>query len=313
MGAAILSVLSLSSLSETFEWDGATLPSNDADGAKETVMQSSVTILFGGDMQFDRYIRTVSEKRGGKYLFDGLRSEFQKADLVVANLEGPITDNASVSIASVEGSPENYVFTFPPTTATLLKEENVGLVNIGNNHILNFKEEGVRETKAFLEQAGVGYLGSPLSRDERIAYQEIDGVRFGFVNYNEFVWQGREKALSDIALAKERADFVIVYTHWGKEYVPATPEMKTLAHEFVDAGTDLVIGSHPHVVQEREVYEGKTIYYSLGNLIFDQYFSPETREGLLVRAVFDPLTQDIILTEFPVRLEMNGQTQLVPR
>lgn len=282
--------------------------------AEEVMIDASTaTILFGGDMQFDRYIRSVARKRGGKFIFDGLRSEFEKADLVVANLEGSITSNASVSETSVKGSRDNYVFTFPPETAVLLKEENVGLVNIGNNHILNFKEDGVRETKVLLEAAGVEYFGSPLSGDKRVAYREIGGTRFGFVNYNEFVWQGREKVFADIAAAKERVDFLIVYAHWGKEYVEATPEMKTLAHEFIDVGADLVIGSHPHVVQTAEEYRGKWIYYSLGNLIFDQYFQPETQAGLVVRAVFDPATLSVAITELPVRLRTNGQTELVAR
>ncbi len=285
----------------------------DLQTSLEVAPQSPVTILFGGDMQFDRYIRSVTGKRGGAFVFDGLRGEFQKANLVVANLEGPITNNPSVSETSVEGSHDNYVFTFPSETAALLKGENVGLVNIGNNHILNFKEDGVRQTKEYLETAGVGYFGSPLSGDERIAFLEIEGVRFGFVNYNEFVWKGNEKALSDIALAKEQTDFVIIYTHWGKEYVDATPEMKTLAHEFIDVGADLVIGSHPHVVQVTEEYRGKWIYYSLGNLIFDQYFRPETQAGLIVRAVFDPMMRDITLSELPIRLKTNGQTEFIVR
>ena len=269
---------------------------------------SQSTVLFGGDLMFDRWIRTVARKRGGDFIFDGLRAEFQKADLVVANLEGPITDNPSVSETSVEGSHDNYVFTFPPETAARLKDENIGLVNIGNNHILNFEEDGVRQTKERLEAAGVGYFGSPLSGDERVAYREIGGVQFGFVNYNEFVLKGYEKVLADIALAKEQADFVIVYTHWGKEYVAATPGMKVLAHEFIDVGADLVIGSHPHVVQEREAYRGKMIYYSLGNFVFDQYFRPETQAGLLVRATFDAESNTIETEEIPIRLEHSGQT-----
>jgi poly-gamma-glutamate synthesis protein (capsule biosynthesis protein) len=305
----------LSSSHETLRFDGQSRSLSKAapSEAQEMAMQSPVTILFGGDMQFDRYIRSVTGKQGGAFVFDGLRAEFQRADLVVANLEGPITDNPSVSETSLEGSHDNYVFTFPTETAALLKAENVGLVNIGNNHILNFEEDGVRQTKEHLEAAGVGYFGSPLSGDERVAYREIGGAQFGFVNYNKFAWKGYEKVLADITLAKERADFVVVYTHWGKEYVEATPEMKTLAHEFIDAGADLVIGSHPHVVQEREEYRGKRIYYSLGNLIFDQYFRPETQAGLLIRAQFDPVTRDILLTELPVRLKTNGQTELVAR
>lgn len=276
-------------------------------------MRSPATVLFGGDMQFDRYIRTVAGRQGGKFLFDGLRSEFQKADLVVANLEGPITDNPSVSETSVEGSRDNYVFTFPPETAALLKEENIGLVNIGNNHILNFKEDGVRATKEYLEAAGVESFGSPLAGDARYSIREVNGTKIAFINYNEFVWQGKEKAFEDITAVQGQADFVIVYTHWGKEYVGATPEMRSLGRTFVDLGADLVIGSHPHVVQAAEEYRGKWIYYSLGNLIFDQYFRPETQSGLVVRAVFDPETRNIAVTGLPVQLKTNGQTELVAR
>ncbi|MFA9262259.1 MAG: CapA family protein [Undibacterium sp.] len=278
-----------------------------------SVQSNSATILFGGDMQFDRYIRSVSRRRGGAFIFDGLRSEFQKADLVVANLEGPITDRSSVSETSLEGSHDNYVFTFPAETATLLHQENVRLVNIGNNHILNFTEEGVRQTKEFLKQADVQFFGSPIAGDERVNIQALSGIRIGFINYNEFVWRGREKAFEDIAAVKGNVDFIVIYTHWGKEYVAATDEMKTLAHEFIDAGADLVIGSHPHVVQEKEEYQGKWIYYSLGNLIFDQYFRLETQSGLMVRAMFELENRSISPTELPVRLKSNGQTELVSR
>lgn len=312
-GAALFSGVWIFSGNETLRLDGRTLVgSNPGPAPKEEVISSPpVTILFGGDMQFDRYIRSVAEKWGGPFIFDGLRSEFQKADLVVANLEGPITDNPSVSETSIEGSHDNYVFTFPPETADLLKREHITLVNIGNNHILNFKEDGVRETKERLEQAGVQYFGSPLEGDTRYVVQDIRGVKIAFVNYNEFIWKGYEKALSDIATVKEQSDFVVVYTHWGKEYVETTPAMKTLAHAFVDAGADLIIGSHPHVVQGSEVYRGKQIYYSLGNLVFDQYFRPETQEGLIVRAVFDPVQKTIETKVLPIRLKTNGQTEFL--
>jgi poly-gamma-glutamate synthesis protein (capsule biosynthesis protein) len=274
--------------------------------------ETPVTMLFGGDMQFDRYIRSVTTKRGGAFVFDGLRSELQKADLVVTNLEGPITDSTSVSETSTEGSHDNYVFTFPPETAALLKRENIRLVNIGNNHILNFREDGVRQTQGSLEAAGVESFGSPLEGDTRYVIRDIRGTRIAFVNYNQFVSRGRKKALEDIAAVKERSDFLVVYTHWGKEYVEATPEMKELAHTFVDAGADLIIGSHPHVVQESEIYRGKAIYYSLGNLIFDQYFRPETQTGFLVRATFDLADKEITTEAVPIFLRSIGQTEIAP-
>lgn len=272
-----------------------------------------VVLVFGGDVQLDRYIRSVVFKRGWDFLLsNSLRQELETADLAIVNLEGPITDAASVSLSSKEGTRENYLFTFPPEGASFLRDEGLKLVNIGNNHILNFKEDGVEATKQYLSQAGVQFFGSPLAGDNRVSIQSFDDTRVAFVNYNEFIFQGKEKALADIASVRDNADFVIVYTHWGKEYVEATDSVKNLAHEFIDAGVDLIIGSHPHVVQASETYKGKMVYYSLGNFVFDQYFSPETMSGLLVRAVLDPETSLIQSEGIPIQLAASGQTTRAP-
>lgn len=277
----------------------------------DTAASLPVRVIFVGDIQFDRFIRQTAKKHGWDYLLSSdVRRRLQAADLVLGNLEGPITEASSLSLGSQIGERTNYIFTFPPESAAFLARENIRLVNLGNNHILNFGEDGVRQTKTWLEQSGVGYFGSPLAGDERICIREIHGIRFAFVNYNQFISQGEEKALTDIATARSAADFVIVYTHWGQEYVGASTEVKALAHLFVDAGADLVIGSHPHVVQEKEEYRGKMIYYSLGNFIFDQYFRPETRRGLLVQATFHSDTHTLETEDIPITLNRTGQTML---
>lgn len=267
-----------------------------------------VSILFGGDMQFDRYIRTVIEIKGEDFVLAPLQATLNQADLIVANLEGPITDNPSVSETSKEGEAKNYVFTFPPESAHFLATEHIGPVNIGNNHILNFHEDGVMQTKKYLTDAGVHFFGSLLEGDERTDIETIHGTKIAFVNYNQFVINGKEKALTDLEKVKGKADFTVVFTHWGIEYVPAPPSLHNLAHAFIDAGADLIIGTHPHIVQEKEEYKGKMIYYSLGNFIFDQYFRPETQVGLLVRATFDPLSKNITTQDIPITLKNNGQT-----
>lgn len=272
--------------------------------------KNPIVILFGGDMMFDRYIRTVMRKHGDFFPLESLRGILSQADMVVANLEGPVTENVSLSETSVIGARENYFFTFDPVVATVLRDFHIRVVNIGNNHILNFKEEGVEETKKFLKEEGIGYFGSPLPSDDRFLIKEIQGVKVALVNYNQFVWQGKEKAFHDIEIAKTLAEVVILYAHWGTEYVAVLPKTKVLAHEFVDAGVDLIIGSHPHVVQEKEVYQGKTIYYSLGNMVFDQYFSQDTMTGLLVQASLDPALRTFTFEEIPILLKNTGETVL---
>lgn len=276
---------------------------------KEEPLQP-VSIVFGGDMMFDRYIRTAMRNHGDGFPLAPLREVFRNADLVVANLEGPITESPSVSETSELGSRENYVFTFPPVTAKLLKDYHIDAVSLGNNHVLNFKESGVESTKRYLAEAGVAEFGSPLSGDDRVLVRDLGGLKVVLVNYNQFVYYGQDKAFEDIAEARQKADVVIVYAHWGKEYEPEEPGVKELAHRFIDAGADAVIGSHPHIVQEKEGYAGKMIYYSLGNLVFDQYFREDTMRGLLVRMTIDPVTKALSYEDIPVVLKRTGETML---
>lgn len=245
-------------------------------------------IIFVGDIMLDRTLRTTIEEKGGDFIFSCIDSILTSADVVVGNLEGPVTTHPSKSAGSVIRSPENFTFTFASSTAPLLFAHNIKIVNLGNNHILNFGREGVVQTKQWLTQSGVKYFGDPLASDEgaRVLRVEIGKIPFSFVSWSEWTGGKREEVVSQIQAEAQSGRTVVVYTHWGEEYVAATTREKVLAHEFIDAGAEVVIGSHPHVVQEHELYKGNHIYYSLGNFIFDQYWRPEVREGLLVRLVF---------------------------
>lgn len=281
--------------------------------SQEVQKVPTVKILFGGDMMFDRTIRAIMRKQGRSYIFSPIHSFLNNYDAVVANLEGPVTQNASKSEGSVVGSANNYIFTFDPEIASLLYDENIRIVNIGNNHIGNFGKDGIKQTQTFLESRQVLYFGNTGEEQKnRYIVKDIKGVRVGFVNYNQFVTNGFEDALRDIEEVLKRSDVVIMYTHWGNEYVEnASGVVVNQAHQFIDAGVDLVIGSHPHVVQQKEVYKGKTIYYSLGNFVFDQYFQKEVRQGLLVEINITKDSKNIETKEFPITLQTNGQTLLL--
>jgi len=275
--------------------------------------QKPIEILFIGDMMFDRYIRQVAAKRGNDFIFEGVKNLLADKDLVVGNLEGPLTDHTSVSVNTQMDQRENLIFTFPPSFAETLAKENIKLVNIGNNHILNFGSEGAAQTKKYLLAAGVNYFGDTGAAEKKYWIKEINGKKIGFINYNFSVKGSVQNALSDIKTVKLEADKVIVFPHWGTEYKTGDPgqAVKNIAHQFIDAGADLVIGTHPHVVQISEEYKGKKIYYSLGDFIFDQYFSPETQKGLSLLVKIKPdNSQPVEVEEIPVKLLRNGQTQL---
>jgi len=257
----------------------------------------SATVIFGGDMMFDRYIRQITDTVGGDYLFSCIDPVLFGADLVVANLEGPITDSPPSS--------EPLTFTFPPETAALLARHNIGMVNLGNNHILNFGAAGKESTESYLRTAGVRFFGPG------IATTTVNGIPLAFINYNEFsAASSYASVLQNTSIVREEGYVPIVYAHWGEEYSSTTARQRELAHQFVDAGAAIVIGSHPHVVQEHELYKRKNIYYSLGNFIFDQYFSPEVRRGLLLRLTVTP-TGVSGIEELPVELLSDGRTCLV--
>jgi poly-gamma-glutamate synthesis protein (capsule biosynthesis protein) len=100
-----------------------------------------------------------------------------------------------------------------------------------------------------------------------------------------------------IADAKAQVDILVVSFHFGVEYSPANTRQKQLAHAAIDAGADIVVGGHPHVMQRVETYNGKPIFYSLGNFIFDQYFSPYTLEGMVAEVSIDPKTKQLTPSE----------------
>ncbi len=266
------------------------------------------TVMFGGDAMFDRTMRTVFENVGGDYLFSCIADVLAEPDAVVLNLEGPVTTYDSVSLGTRVGDQHNTHFTFPPQTAALLKRHNVSIVNLGNNHIADFGRDGVAQTKQFLTEAGVAYFGTS---DTRVLRKDINGVPLSFVGYNEFEIPSVEKRIIyDIVRAESDAGrIVVVYTHWGDEYVGVPERVRVLAHELVDAGADLVVGSHPHIVQDYEAYGGGYIYYSLGNFVFDQYFSDEVRNGLLLEVKFTE-TGVQSMKEIPIVLNPDARTCL---
>lgn len=285
-----------------------------------TISPQPISIIFTGDAMFDRHIRTNARKNGYDAILNNLTSLFNQSDLVVTNLEGPITTNQSRSENSIPGSTDNYFFTFDPQVAAVLKKNNIDLVNLGNNHILNFGENGLQQTLDFLDKDEIRYFGNTgtdLTKDY-IIWQTNDmsanNLNIAFINHNQFVSDGATSSLKTLkqlfAEKNQRSiDLIIIYAHWGNEYETiANSTIQAIAHTFIDNGADLVVGSHPHVVQQSEVYGGKTIYYSLGNFVFDQFFEANVQNGLMVKAVIDPTTLEMKFEEIPIIMTKEGRT-----
>lgn len=245
-----------------------------------------VTILAFGDMMLDRSVRAQINKNGAEYPFALIKDFLKGNDIVVANAEGPFTYNKSVTLGVKDGP---LVFTFDPAILPTLKNLGFTLLGQANNHTLNFGMSGFQKSISTIEEAGMNWFGDPRNKEIKPYVAEIRGEKVAFIGYHEFAYQGKDDVLRAILDAEKMATFVVVYPHWGEEYrTNFTVAQQKLAHAFIDAGADVVLGAHPHVIEPIEIYKNKLIFYSLGNFIFDQAANAPTGRGLAVRISLEP-------------------------
>lgn len=239
------------------------------------VEEKPLQILFVGDMMFDRGVEYLLFKNNFNYPFEKIELG---GDIVVGNLEGPIV-NETVYI-----SDHSMVFSFDKRIAEVLKDNNFNILSLANNHTSNMGNEGLEETKSFLQNKNIGYIGDPVKCSAEDIVIEDDVIFYAFNKTFPFNCSSEEIILNIKKLREEHENkFLIILPHWGNEYIHnASHAQIELAHAIIDAGADLIVGGHPHVIQNIEKYNNKLIFYSLGNFIFDQYFSKETQEGLMI-------------------------------
>lgn len=223
------------------------------------------------------------------------------------------------------------IFNALPELIEALSSMNFSVINLANNHALDQGEKGLKTTQKLLEEIGTKFVGSGNNEQEAWTPKIIEknGIKIAFLGasyaaYNDDGTQMNsmiarmqhvEKLQAAIQEAKKISDFVVVSMHGGLEYTREPTKLQTtFAHTAIDAGADMVIGGHPHWTQKIESYNGKYIFYSLGNFVFDQEFSPETKTGLAIQ-VF--LTKNNTRTQlekvelYPILIENYGQPRIM--
>lgn len=244
----------------------------------------SVSFLLGGDMMFGRMIAHTFLRQGLNKSLDQLGERvFWGSDAAGINLEGPISDTPV---------PDDYlssklIFHFPPQAVAALRYLHINAASLANNHSANAGVEGLLTTRALLMKAGIAPVGGPAPADiEKVV--TISGSKLKLVIVGVHALIDVPDLAPLIARLKQDPDMrVLMFPHWGNEYQGRhSSRQEQLAHAWIDAGADVVVGSHPHVIQDTEVYRGKPIIYSLGNLLFDQNFSQATQQGLLLAGNF---------------------------
>jgi poly-gamma-glutamate synthesis protein (capsule biosynthesis protein) len=250
-----------------------------ADAAIE-VKDKDATILFVGDIMLGRNVENLMNQYGKEYPFEHVQPLLSSTEKVVANLEGPIMD------PHVHTASGGMHFSFSSTTVENLVANNISLVTLANNHTGDFGNAGYFQTAAFLDQAHVDHVGHPYLLDEAytkhvvVDDQHILYIAFNFTNPQFNI----TTALKFVKNAqREPGEFIVALVHGGTEYaLHSDSRQETFYRGLIDGGVDLVIAHHPHVVEEIELYKNKPIFYSLGNFIFDQYFSNDVQEGIVV-------------------------------
>ena len=246
-------------------------------------VKAAVRLLFAGDVYLSDHVLEAYDAGGiDGVLSQGYQTEIQAADYFVTNEEFPF---------STRGTPapdKQFTFRVHPEKVKLMQEMGIDLVTLANNHALDYGRDAMLDTIDTLDHAGIRHVGAGknLAEARKPAIVKLNGRTFAFIGatrvYPEADWaagtnsagmfsayDGGAQLAEEVTAAKQQADYVIAYVHWGIEREEMPNEVqKSIAHRLVDAGADLVVGAHPHVLQGLEYYQGVPIAYSLGNFVF---------------------------------------------
>lgn len=297
--------------------------------AKNKQPQTEISFLATGDIMLSRRIAAIiSKNKDTSYPLLPIKDLLSSTDFNFANLESPFSSSDTFDAG------RTFNFNAPKNNVALLTQNNFKVVSTANNHAFDQGKDGIITTLNTLNNIGVLPVGTATStanawqpkilnvKGVKIAFIAVSyGINAGAGNGNSYLAEiGQDKYLKTaIDTAKQEANFVIVSMHAGTEYTSTPNTQQTnFAHLAIDDGADMVIGAHPHWVQTIEKYNGKYIFYSLGNFVFDQDWSKETSEGLTIKVTLtsnftsNPLSaniNDLQGTKLPVTIK---QIELIP-
>ncbi|MDB4867428.1 MAG: CapA family protein [Cohnella sp.] len=271
-----------------------------ADGVKPSGDLNQVTFAFVGDILPAANVAQLMKQNGYDYPYRQARGLLEAADIAAGNLEAPITNRGTPAQNKL------YVFRGPAAALPALKNAGLDVLTLANNHTLDYGWVGLQDTMDALDDLKLKHVGSGNDETEAFTpvYIEAKGITVAFIGISrvlpETSWKAgaRHPGLADgynpaqaekaIRAAKKKADLVVILVHWGIERADRPNKFQIqLGHRLVDAGADLVVGSHPHVLQGFESYKDKWIAYSLGNFVFSSTAARKTAETGVLTAACD--------------------------
>lgn len=264
---------------------------DNTDNSEQNLQQATpvpdrtITVTAAGDCTFatdinaDRDLGFVAyeEEYGTDYFLAKVKPVFEEDDLTIVNFEGTLSDRG-------EREDKQFAFRGDPSYVNILSSSSVEAANLANNHSSDYGAISLEDTKTYLDDAGIlNFRGA-----DNVSVSEINGIKVGLVGINYLNDQMRTELEESIQKAKDGgAEIIILSIHWGVEKA-TEPEQDQIdaAHFAIDCGADLVIGTHPHVLQGIEKYNGRYICYSLGNFCFGGNNAPSDMDTALFRQTF---------------------------
>lgn len=284
------------------------------------ILAEEIVINAVGDTMLAGRWTSAIKKNGYDFPFAGVRAILAGADINLANMESPI------SASGTEYRGKQFRFRSEPELAPALRRAGFNLVTLANNHSMDFGGRALTETMKNLEVAGIAWIGAGenLAEARKMALYNIKGRKIAFLGYSltqptEF-FAGQQRpgtapgyaklVEADVTSARGQADYVIVSFHWGKEgNGKAQAYQRNVAHKAIEAGADVIIGHHPHVLQGVERYKGGIIFYSLGNFAFASK-SPTADVAALVRLRLDNAVREAEIVPLDV---LNSRVRFQPQ
>ncbi|WP_298200394.1 CapA family protein [Desulfosporosinus sp.] len=302
MGCGVQSVISSTPIQNSKQVADEVGELSDATKAKPPV-KKTVTLVATGDILMHNTQIASGQQADGSFQFDSffepVRSLIEYGDYASTNFEAAMAGGSS----GYTGYPK---FNSPDEMAATLKEAGYDVVITSNNHISDRGYLGAIRTMGVLRNAGLDILGTYQSQEEKESFliKDLDGIRVGYLAYSYgtngipvpkehpyfFNFLNKETVLKEINQLRPKVDVLVLVLHWGVEYsLQPTEEQRKLARIFLEAGVDVILGSHPHVIQPMEVMkinnQDKFVIYSMGNFIGDQR-GVERNSGVILNLNF---------------------------
>ncbi len=243
----------------------------------ESATAKPTTMLFVGDIMLGRAVETLIEREGIAYPFYGVKDILPAYDITVGNFEGV------VSLTHVQTPSMGFQFSIKDEYLEYLSRAGFDILSLANNHSLDFGTTSLVHTRTLCTAYGIVCAGTPIGVNGFSTFTKAIGdMKIGFFFLHTLYGAPTENEIANrAATLRDESDIQFAFVHWGEEYEPRhSDEQEALARILIDHGIDAVVGHHPHVVQDVALHQGKPIFYSLGNFIFDQYFSADVQRML---------------------------------